>query len=38
MIEKFNQNIVASKDTKKLPLGIIGRNVERMKAIVAKCI
>ena len=38
MIAKFSQNIVALKDVKKLPLGIIGRNVEIIKAIEAKCI
>jgi hypothetical protein len=37
-MEKFNQNIVASNETKKLPPGIIGRNVERIKEIEAKCI
>jgi hypothetical protein len=38
MIAKFNQNIVASKETKKLPPGIIGRNVESIKAMDARCI
>ena len=35
---KFIQNIVADHDTKKLPLGINGRNDCRVKSIEAKCI